>query len=199
MFRDRRDHAARACPSCLSCLADRGVGGHAGGDVADRNADPARRFRRARHRGEAAFALHQKIIGLGVAHRAVFAISADVAGDEARKPFAKRRRIKPQLCQRAGQEILDEDIGARQHVQKDLAVPVVLDVQRDRFLAPVQPGEIGALAVHGRIVSARKVAAALSFYLYHARPRIRQPRRAERGRHRLLERDDERAGERALS
>ena len=118
-------------------FADPGMGCHARGDVADRHANPPRPVRRAGHRCQAAFALHQKVIGLGVAHRAVFAVSGDVASHETREPLSQTRGIQTQLCQGARQKILNEHIRVFQHFQQDIAIFCCFDIQCDRFLAPV--------------------------------------------------------------
>ena len=59
---------------------------------------------------------------------------------------------KPHALYRAGGEVLDEDIRLCDHRGKDRLVRLVFQVKTYRFLAPVQPDEIGAVAIHQRII-----------------------------------------------
>ena len=138
--------------------------------------------------------MHQKVIGLGVAHRAVFAISGDVAGHETRESLSQTRGIEPQLGQRARQQVLNEHIRVFQHPEQDFTVFVGFNVQGDRFFASVQPCEIGAFTVGGGIVGAGEIACALAFDLDHARAGVGQPRGAKRRSDCLFQRNDEFAG-----
>ena len=63
-------------------------------------------------------------------------------------------------------------------------------VEDDRFLAAVEPDEIGALAARQPVVAAREIALG-ALDLDHACAGIREPAGAGRRRDRLLERDDE--------
>ena len=71
----------------------------------------------------------------------------------------------------------------------------LVEIENDRFLAAIEPDEVGALAVHDMIVAAREIAFR-TLHLDHARAGIRHPAGALRRRDRLFERDDEDAGER---
>ena len=66
----------------------------------------------------------------------------------------------------------------------------LLDVDNDRFLAAVEPDEIGALAFHGMVVVAREVALG-ALELDHAGAEIGEARGAEGRRDRLFQRDDQ--------
>jgi hypothetical protein len=72
------------------------------------------------------------------------------------------------------------------------------NVEDDRFLAAIQPDEIGALPVRHRIVAAREISRR-SFDLDHSRACVGETRSAERRRDRLFERDDENALEGAAA
>ena len=64
------------------CLQHARVGGHAAGDVADRDADAARPRRMAGDRGKPAFRLHQQVIGLHVRIGIARAVAGDVDRDQ---------------------------------------------------------------------------------------------------------------------
>jgi hypothetical protein len=68
---------------------------------------------------------------------------------------------------------LHENVGLAEHGAQQLGVLGFLDVEDDRFLAAIQPDEIGALAMRHRIVTAREIAGG-PFDLDHARARVRQ-------------------------
>ena len=138
--------------------------------------------------------MHQKIIGLGVAHRAVLSVAGDVAGHQTRKPLSQTCGIEPELGQRAGQQVLNKHIRVFQHPEQDFTVFVGFNVQGDRFFASVQPCEIGAFTVGGGIVGAGEIAGSLAFDLDHTRAGIGQPRGAKRRGDCLFQRNDEFAG-----
>ncbi len=156
------------------------MGCHTGGNIADGNANPPRSVRRAGHRCQTAFALHQKIIGLGIAHRTVLTVSGDVAGHETREPLSQRGGIEPKLDQRARQQVLNKHIRVFQHPEQDFPVLAGFNIQGDRFFPSVQPCEIGAFTIGGGIVGAGEIACALAFDLDHARAGIGQSRGAKR-------------------
>ena len=74
-----------------------------------------------------------------------------------------------------------------QHALQQVPVARVLDVQTDRFLAAIQPDEIGALPVRHMIVTAGEVALG-ALHLDHPRTRIRQAGTAIGRGDRLLQR-----------
>ena len=89
-----------------------------------------------------------------------------------------------------GSEILDEHVGPRQDAQHEFPVVLVLDVDRQRLLAPVEPGEIGRLAVRGGVVGAGEVAVR-AFELDDPRPGIGEPAARQRRGDGLFEGDDQ--------
>ena len=84
--------------------------------------------------------------------------------------------------------------GAGEQPLEQRAVPARLDVEDDRLLAAVEPGEVGALAA-GRGVVVPGEVAAVALDLDHAGAGVGEPAGGERRRDRLLERDDQDAVE----
>ena len=167
-----------------------GVG--ACGDVGHRNADSRGLLRSPVDRKQPALPLDQQIIGLVVAIGAVLAVARDRAIDQARMPFRQGFGAEPQPIGGAGGEVLDEDVGARGHGHDQCKILGLLHVEADRFLAAIQPDEIGALALDEMVVTAREISLR-PLDLDNPRPRVGKPSRGERRRDRLLERDDEKA------
>ena len=112
--------------------------------------------------------------------------------------LAQRGGAEPGARGGAGRKVLHEHVGARDHALQQHCVLGVLDVERDRLLAAVEPDEIGAVAVHHMIVAAREIAFA-ALDLDHPRAGIGEARGAERRRDRLLERDDQQPFQRTIA
>ena len=125
---------------------------------------------------------------------AALAVAGDIAGNEPRMLLPQRFGPEAQPRRRAGREILDEHVGLRDHPVQQRGVSRILEVEGDGLLAPVEPDEIGRLAVHHRIVVAREIAAR-PLDLDDPRPGVGQLRRAQRRRHGLVDGDDENIGE----
>ena len=137
---------------------DRGV--EAGADVADRHADARRRLALvAGDAHDAAHALHDHVVGGVLRVRAGVAEARGRGVDQLGIPLVQRVPAVAQLLHRAGPEVLDDDVGLLEQLLEDRAVLVVLEVERDRFLAAVDRGEVGRLAVDERAVGAGVVAA----------------------------------------
>ncbi len=68
-----------------------------------------------------------------------------------------------------------------------VAARVGLEVDRQRLLAAVEPGEVGAGAVHDVVVLAREVAAVGPLDLDHARAEVGEVAAGERDGDRLLD------------
>ena len=71
----------------------------------------------------------------------------------------------------------------------------LVEIEHQRFLAAVEPDEIGALALRQRVVAAREIALR-PLDLDDARAGVGEPARAHRRGDGLFERDDEEAFER---
>ena len=118
-----------------------------------------------------------------------------------------------ELGGRAGLEVLHEHVGPGEHRREHGLVVIAGEIEHQRFLAAVEPDEIRALAgtngirrVHARsfesklarfrqlVVAAGEVALG-PLDLDHARAGIGEAAGAHRRRHRLLERNDEKAGQ----
>ena len=140
------------------CLQYRRMGRGARGDIDDRYAHPRRLRRPAGDRAKAGFGLDQQVVGLAARHRAILAEAADRAGYKPRIVLVKLLRRKAQSCQRAGLEVLDQHIGPLQQYRKRRLARFRGQIERDAFLAAVQPNEIARLAVGNRVVAAREIA-----------------------------------------
>ena len=200
---EQRDADARAAAGARALhqrLLDADQRVEPGVDVAQRHADAPERFR-ARTRGaadghEAAFGLHQQVVGLQAQQRALVAVAADVAGDQARMALTQGLRADAHALGGAGGEVLDEDVGTCQQALQQRQVVGALEVQRDRLLATVDPHPVGGLPVHGAVVTAREVAFR-ALDLDHARPSVGQAAAAVGRGHGLLQRHHQHAGQRA--
>ena len=91
-----------------------------------------------------------------------------------------------------GGQVLDKDIGLFQRPFEHLAVGILAQVEADGFLAPVQPDEIGAFAVHKVVIGAGKVALG-AFDLEHAGPGLGQAAGQVGGGDGLFDGDDKKA------
>ncbi len=174
------------------CLQNGLISIHSGGDVADRDADARRRVRIAGHRGKPGLGLDQQVIGFARGVWSVFAVTRDRADDEARVIAAQSVEGKAELRNCSGLEVLHKDIGLRQHGGKHGLVLRQREIEADRFLATIEPHEIGALALCEAIVIAREVSLR-TLDLDDPRARIGQPAAAHRRRNRLFERNHQRA------
>ncbi len=107
---------------------------------------------------------------------------------------AQFRRIEAGAGGGARREVLHEDVGARQDAAQKRRVGRVLDIENERFLAAVEPQEIGAPAMRDVVVAAGEVAL-LALDLDDPRAGIGEARGAERRGDRLFERDHQHAGQ----
>ena len=167
-----------------------GVGGRAGGDVGDRDADAHGVVRRSVDREQAALALDQQVIGLVIAIGAVLAIAGDGAVNQTRMARSQRLRAQVQALRRAGRQILQEDVRLCGHRLDQSEIFGLLEVKPHRLLAAVQPDEIGAFAFDQVIVRASEIALG-AFDLDHPGAGVGQPARRERRGDRLFQRHDE--------
>ena len=168
---------------------------HAGSDITDRNSDPGRPVLGAVDGAQPTFRLDKEVIGLLLSVRTFAAIAADRAANQRRVAIQKLIQPKPHPLDSAGGKILDEHISAGDHRSEDGLILVLPQVQTDRFLAAVEPDEIGAFAVHDGIVRPREIPLC-PFDLDDPGAGIRQPGCAIRRRDGLLHGDDEHPVER---
>ena len=140
--------------------------------------------------------LHEHVVGLAVAIRAVRAVAGDPAPDEARMARGKLVVTQAEPLHGAGREIVHEDVGAREEPLAHVAIVRVLHIEHDAALAAIQPREVRRDAVERAIVMAREIAAAGPLDLDHVRAHVGELARAERSGRGLLERDDPYAIER---
>ena len=171
------------------------IGVEAGGNIDDRHADTRRRIGTACHRRHAGFGLNQQVVGLALSVRAALAIAGDRAADQSRILFAQAGQRKAELRQRTGLEVLHEHVGLREHRFEHSLVFGLAEIEHHRLLAAIEPDEIGALAVHDMIIVTGEIAFR-PLDLDHARAGIGETAGTLRRRHRLLDRNDEKTGER---
>src|SRR3546814_6233281 len=108
-------------------------------------------------------------------------------------PRAEHLRTEAGTYSRTGRQILDEHVGRGDDPAEKRSVGSVLDVKRDRLLAPVEPGEIGALAMYVIIIASRALALG-TLDLYDPGTRIGETRGAMRRGDGLFTRDDRDSG-----
>jgi hypothetical protein len=90
---------------------------------------------------------------------------------------------------------LDNHVAPPDQFIEDLDRGRLLEIERERFLAPVEPDEVGGEPVDGGVVVAGEIAAARPLDLDYPRSEIAQMAGAERPRHRLLQREHGDAGQ----
>ena len=191
--RDRKLGAFAGALARDQCFQDRFVGVHAGRDIDDGDAD-ARRLGRAGDRGQTGFCLNEHVVGFAHGVRSALAEAGDRATNQPWMLAPQFGEGKAELAYGARLQILNEDVGTREHRTEQRLVARFGKIEHDRFLATVEPDEIAALAVHQIVVAAREVALR-PLDLDDARAGVCQARRTHRRRDRLFERDDEEAGE----
>ena len=156
----------------LEAMDDRGIhrdgGVEAGADVADRHADAGGRLPLvAGDAHDAALALHDHVVGGILGVRAGVAEARGRGVDQLGILLVQSVPAVAQLLHRAGAEVLDHDVGLLEQLLEDLAVGVALEVEGDAFLAAVDRGEIGRLAVDEGTVGTGVVATLGRFDLDH--------------------------------
>ncbi len=122
-------------------------------------------------------------------------IARDVAGDQSGIARAQFGRAEAEPSGRARREVLDEDIGLRQHGLDHGAVVFLLEIDAAGFLAAVQPDEIRGLAFRIVVIAACEVAFR-AFELDDARAGIGELAGRGRHGHRLLQRHHQNSFER---
>src|SRR5690606_34290129 len=96
---------------------------------------------------------------------------------------------QPEARRRAGREVLDQHVGARDERIEDRPGLRVLHVERQALLGAVGPDEMRRLPAHALVVAAREVAAARALDLDHARAEVGELARAVRRRDCVLQGD----------
>jgi hypothetical protein len=174
---------------------DRLVGVHAGGDVADRDADARGRLGPAGDGGEPRLGLHQHVVGLARGVGAVLAVAGDRADHEPRMRAPQLFKRKAELGDGAGLEVLHEHVGLGEHGVEQRLVIGAREIEHHRLLAAVEPDEIRAFATttcifarHGELVVVAREVALGPLDLDHARAGVGEPAGAHGRRHRLLQR-----------
>src|SRR6185369_14756361 len=100
---------------------------------------------------------------------AVLAEAGDGAVDDAGVALARLRVGQAQTLQRAGAVVLEDDVGARDELEKELLAPWMLEIHLDTLLVAVQAHEIRGLAARQRRPPrAGDVARALGLELDHS-------------------------------
>src|SRR5674476_521352 len=114
--------------------------------------------RPAGDRGEPALGLDQEIVGLAMRIGAVVAIAGNGAADQLWIIPAQALQTKAELVHRAGFQVLQQHVGAGDQLFEAGAPFLGGEVDDSGILAAVEPDEIAALALRGRIIAAGKVA-----------------------------------------
>ena len=164
--------------------------GGAGGDIDDGDADAGRTLGTAGDRGKAALGLDQEIIGLAFGIGAGVAIAGDRAADQRRIILSQPLQREAELVHRAGLEVLQQHVGARDQLFERGAAFLGGEIDHHGILAAVEPDEIAALAFCGGVIAAGEIALG-AFDLDDMRAGIRQPRTAERRGNGLFDGDDD--------
>jgi len=177
-------------------LQNGGIGGLAGGDVGDRDADARRpRGLRAGDGGQTRFRLDQEVIGLAGVVRRARRVARDIAGDQPGIARAQFGRAEAEPAGGTRCEVLDEDIGLRQHGLDHGAVIRLLEIDAAGFLAAVEPDEIGGQAFRIVVIAAGEIAFS-ALQLDDARAGIGELAGRGRHGHRLLQRHHQNSFER---
>ena len=132
--------------------------------------------REGKHPG---FADIVEVVGGDVALRTRLAETGDRAVDDPGIDLPHRLRIQPEARHHARAELLDEDVGAFEERSEPRLVGLLLEVEHERLLAPVEHREVDALPAPSRHVAAHFLAAR-PFDLDDLGARLRE----HQGRHR---------------
>ena len=174
-------------------LKDGLVGRHTGGDIAYRNTDPRRAVLGAVDCRKPGLGLNEKVVGLLVLRRAFRTIAGDRAYNQ---PWIFAPEIsdpKPQPFQRAGRQVLDEYIGLRKHAPQQGPIVLRFEIKAGRFLAAIDPDEVGARALDEIVISPREITFR-TLHLDHACPGISQLARCVGSSDSMLHRDNKDVG-----
>jgi hypothetical protein len=166
-----------------------------GPHVGHRRARLGRCFRKAGDRAEATLGLDEEVVGPLLVVGSADAIPRDVDADG---PGEARHDVgggNAQTMGRSGCEILDHDVRLAQQTFKYLPGGLVLDIEGQRLLVPVEPYEVRRHAVDGVVVLAREVAADPVLYLDHPCAEVTEVPAAKRRRDGLLEGDHGQSGQ----
>jgi hypothetical protein len=164
---------------------------HAGRDVSDRDPRLGRDLGSAGRHNETGLALDQQVVRLLHAVGAIWAVAGDRAVDQPLPARPQRRRAEAEPLGPAGGQVLHEHVRPVDEPAQQRPAGVVLEVENDGLLAPVQPHEIGRLAVYGLVVATREVAPVRPFDLDYPRAEVGELPGGEGGGDGLLEGDDE--------
>ncbi len=156
--RDAQRRALLGTAARDDCLQHGLIGVHARRHIRHRHADAGRGLRSAGHRGKPALGLHQQVVGFSRGVRAALAEARDRTADQFRVIAPQTFDREAELADRAGLEVLDEHVGLREQFFQQRLVGVLRQIENDRFLAAIEPDEIGALALGKGIIAAREIA-----------------------------------------
>ena len=154
-------------------------------DVTDGNTHPCRLLLRTINRTDPTFSLYQKIVGFLPGTRTRRTISIDLTGDEASVVFTQRLATKTTAGKRPRREVVQKHISLFKHRPQQRFISVLVEINTDRLLASVKPGEKNTFSIGSLIVSAGKISFC-ALHLNHPRPGIGQHQTAIRGSNRLL-------------
>jgi len=140
-------------------------------------------------------ALHQQVVGLLRCVRTRRSVAAQAADDQPWMPDSKVFRAESETIGGSRREVLHEDIGAREQAREYVLRFGAFQIERQRFLRPVQPDEMARQPVHGGVVPAREVSVDRPLDLDDPRAEIGELPGGERYGDRLLHGDHRHPGE----
>ena len=187
--------AAAGARALLQREQDADGGIEAGAHVHDRNADP-RRGAFAVDAHEPGHRLHHRVVARQAAQGPVRAEAGDAAVDERREALGEGFEAQAPFLHRAGQEILDDDVGLFQQAQHDFARGFALEVQGDGGLVAVQAVEIRARPGNERRAVGARLVALRRLDLDHFRAVVGKDLRAQRAGEHAGQVDDSDAAKR---
>ncbi len=181
------------------CGVERDRGEQPAAQIANRGADAGQRHPRmagdAHHPAEP---LHHHVVGriVGIGSGMTEARCRGI--DQTRIARVQGIPAIAELFHRPRAEVLDQGVSLVEQPLENIAALRGFEVERDRFLAPVDRGEIGRFAIFERAVLARVVALLRRLDLDHPRAQLGHQHRAIGSREDAGEIDDGDAGKRPL-
>ncbi len=187
---EERDRYPSSFP-CLRAAGERAQRRHRrvapGADVADRDPDPRRLGRCARHRDQARLSLHDEVVGVLAGVRPVLAVAGDVDVDDVLPQRAHGFLTEADAVGPARGVVLEEDVAPLDQPLDRRAVLGVLDVEGDAPLPAVHPDEAAGETGGDRVPRPRDVAAAGPLDLDDVGAEVGEEARGERAGEAVLE------------
>ncbi len=168
----------------------RGEGVQRGADVGDRDAGLGGLAGTSGDRARPTLGLHEQVVGTLVIERAPGAVPGDVDHDQSRMLLDESGRREPEPPESTRCQIADHNVGQFQESGKQRPVLRDAQVERDGFLAVVEPHEVRRQPAHRPVVMPCGVTTGRVLDLDHARSEVGEMPCAQRRGHRLLQGED---------